>query len=293
MMNALEALRRDLSSDEERSRPFVTVTFAQSLDGSIAAAPGERTPISGNESMVLTHQLRAMHEAILVGVNTVISDDPQLSVRLCAGSNPQPVVLDSSLRIPESCALMTSSTCKRPTIMTSRAVSSEKRRKLQVLGATILQCDENEERKGLDLKNVLFNLRQYGSVMVEGGREVISTFLRSDFTDRVLLTIAPKFLGGMSCYSGGAPEERGRGHPKLQICCLETIGGDIILLAKPEPRELRTMPRLEKLAMAARRVHLGEKLPRGILITLDNALSTDSLRDTSTNGGNHVEDLVR
>mmetsp|Transcript_5454 Transcript_5454/g.23167 ORF Transcript_5454/g.23167 Transcript_5454/m.23167 type:complete len:177 (-) Transcript_5454:988-1518(-) len=123
---------------------------------------GERTPISGNESMVLTHELRAMHEAILVGVNTVISDDPQLSVRLCTGSNPQPVVMDSSLRIPESCALMTSSTCKRPIIMTSRAVSSEKVIKLQALGATIRRCDANKDGRGLDLKSVLFNLRQYG-----------------------------------------------------------------------------------------------------------------------------------
>jgi len=238
MMNSLEALRRDLYSDEVRSRPFVTVTFAQSLDGSIAAAPGERTPISGNESMVLTHELRAMHEAILVGVNTVISDDPQLSVRLCTGSNPQPVVMDSSLRIPESCALMTSSTCKRPIIMTSRAVSSEKVIKLQALGATIRRCDANKDGRGLDLKSVLFNLRQYGSVMVEGGREIITSFVRSDFVDRVLITISPRFLGGMSSYSGGGPGEHGGGHPKLQICCLETIGGDIVLLSKLEPRDL-------------------------------------------------------
>jgi len=76
-------------AEVEFTAPLVTLTYAQSLDGSIAAADGSAVLISGKESMHMTHALRAAHDAILVGVGTVRNDDPSLTVRLCAGSNPQ------------------------------------------------------------------------------------------------------------------------------------------------------------------------------------------------------------
>jgi 3,4-dihydroxy 2-butanone 4-phosphate synthase/GTP cyclohydrolase II len=79
-------------------RPFVTLAYAQSLDGSLAARRGEPLSLSGLESQKLTHRLRASHSAILVGISTLLADDPQLNVRLVEGENPQPVVLDSRLR---------------------------------------------------------------------------------------------------------------------------------------------------------------------------------------------------
>src|SRR3989304_8693232 len=76
-------------------RPLVTLSYAQSLDGCIAARAGERLALSGPESMRLTHRLRAAQDAILVGIGTVPADNPRLTVHLVQGQDPQPIVLDS------------------------------------------------------------------------------------------------------------------------------------------------------------------------------------------------------
>ena len=81
-------------------RPFITVSYAQSLDGSIATASRQQMQLSGPESMRLTHQLRACCQSILVGIGTVLADDPSLTVRLVEGKSPQPIILDTRLRTP-------------------------------------------------------------------------------------------------------------------------------------------------------------------------------------------------
>ena len=83
-----------------KGRPFVTVSYAQSIDGSIASRTRQPIRLSGQLSMVLTHRLRARFDAILVGIGTVLTDNPHLTVRCAEGRNPQPVVLDTHLRIP-------------------------------------------------------------------------------------------------------------------------------------------------------------------------------------------------
>ncbi|MCA1797659.1 MAG: RibD family protein [Geobacteraceae bacterium] len=83
-------------------RPFVTLSYAQSWGGSITTIQGQPLALSGAESTRLTHQLRSLHDGILVGIETVLSDDPQLTVRHWHGKNPQPIVLDTSLRMPAS-----------------------------------------------------------------------------------------------------------------------------------------------------------------------------------------------
>lgn len=87
--------------------PFVTVSYAQSLDGCLASHDHRALALSGQASMTLTHRIRAVHDAILVGVQTVLNDDPMLTVRLVEGEHPQPIVLDSRLRFPMSARLLT------------------------------------------------------------------------------------------------------------------------------------------------------------------------------------------
>ena len=86
--------------------PFVTLSYAQSVDGSIATHPSRPFALSSEKSFEMTHLLRSRHDALLVGINTVLVDDPRLTVRRCAGDNPQPVVLDSRLRFPGDARLI-------------------------------------------------------------------------------------------------------------------------------------------------------------------------------------------
>src|SRR5512133_2370683 len=103
-MSPLEEL---LSDAGREGRPLVTLSYAQSLDGSLAAQRGTPLALSGPQSMELTHRLRAAQDAILVGIGTVLSDNPRLTVRLVEGSQPQPVILDSHLRFPLNANLLT------------------------------------------------------------------------------------------------------------------------------------------------------------------------------------------
>lgn len=102
----LQDLKQVQSRARSSDRPFVTLAYAQSVDGSIALARGRRCTLSGPESLGLTHTLRACHDAILVGVGTVLTDDPELSVRLVEGRDPQPVIVDSRLSTPPGARLL-------------------------------------------------------------------------------------------------------------------------------------------------------------------------------------------
>ena len=110
---AMDTLLQDLAQARARKRlrgrPFVTLSYAQSVDGSIAIARGLRSALSGPESLRFTHALRAGHDGILVGVGTVLADDPELRVRLVDGRDPQPVIVDSHLSTPVQAKLLSQS----------------------------------------------------------------------------------------------------------------------------------------------------------------------------------------
>ena len=91
---------------DRHHRPLVTISYAQSVDGSIATRDREQLRLSSPSSMVLTHRVRAANDAIVIGINTLMVDDPQLTVRLVEGTNPQPIILDSRLRVPLQARLL-------------------------------------------------------------------------------------------------------------------------------------------------------------------------------------------
>lgn len=179
------------------STPQVTLSFAQSLDGSIAAQPGQRTILSGSESMAYTHRLRAAHDAILVGVGAVIIDNPKLTVRLAPGAHPQPVVLDSALRIPLGCNLI-ANPVKPLWVMCARDASVERQRALEELGVHILRVDAPGayHTRWPALLGALA-ARSVGALMVEGGARVIASMLTGRAAHRLAVTIAPRLLGGL------------------------------------------------------------------------------------------------
>lgn len=198
---------------KDRRKPFLTLTYAQSLDSKLSLAPGTQTVLSGPETKAMTHYLRSKHDAILVGVGTAIADDPALSCRLEGirlREQPRPVILDpqarwSPGRWPEklsACmALARHNIGKGPWIVTSRSgdeIDAEYMRCTgECSGAYITVKEKGGEMDWEDILNELGN-RGIKSLMVEGGAKVINTLLQKKYLhliDTVIITVAPVWLG--------------------------------------------------------------------------------------------------
>lgn len=173
-----------------KRRPHVTLSYAQSWDGSITTSPGESLALSSDAGMQMTHQLRSLHDGILVGIGTVLADDPRLTVREWTGSDPQPIVLDSQLRIPSSSKLCQNDT-RRCWVLTTANMDQE-RSDCELI---VVPGDESGQ---VDLQLALEALFDRGirSLMVEGGASVITAFLRAGLADAIVLTVAPMLVGG-------------------------------------------------------------------------------------------------
>lgn len=225
---------------KQTGRPFVTLSYAQSLDGSIAARPREPLAISGPDAMALTHRLRATHDAILVGIDTLIADDPQLTVRKADGDDPIPVVLDSQLRFPPSAQLLDpSGPC--PWIATGHDADPARAAALEARGACLLKLPTDANGQ-ISLPALLAQLGEQGmrSLMVEGGSQVLSSFLRRHLADHVIVTVAPMFVGGVPGIREIQPEGL-NGHarfPRLTDVSHHALGDDLVLSGTPdwEPR---------------------------------------------------------
>jgi 3,4-dihydroxy 2-butanone 4-phosphate synthase/GTP cyclohydrolase II len=189
-------LRQARRHRKQTGTPLVTISYAQSLDGSITTRRGVPLPLSGPESLKLWHQLRNYHDAVLVGIGTVLADDPQLNVRLVTGSDPQPVILDTKLRFPTKALALENS--KPPWIITTARSDSKRRKHLESRGARVINL--RTTRSGwIDLPSVLEYLaqREIDSIMVEGGARVITSFLEERLADYFVITITPFFVGGL------------------------------------------------------------------------------------------------
>ncbi len=215
-------------------RPRVTVTYAQSLDGSIAARAGVPLPLSGTESLQHTHQLRAAHDGILVGIGTVLSDDPRLNVRLVNGDSPRPIVLDCELRCPIHARCLDVS--RRPIVITTDRAAAERRRALEAAGVTVLPVPVGIDHEAhLDLSAVLDRVlgEAIQSVMVEGGARVITSFLRARLVDWLVITIAPVLVGGLHGVIDLVADDA-RGFPRLQHATWQKYGNDWVVSGFPD-----------------------------------------------------------
>jgi GTP cyclohydrolase II len=218
---------------KESGIPFVTVSYAQSLDGSIALRPGYPLSISCAESLILTHNLRAMHDGILIGIGSVLADDPQLTVRMAQGRNPQPLILDSRLRFP-SYARLLDCNGRQPWIFTTDSAGADRERTLEARGARIFRLPSGPEGR-IDIRTLLTHLGRMGilSIMVEGGAEVIHSFLLAKAVNQIVVSIAPLLVGGIRAIessSNGEPTP----FPRLINTCYEKVGNDMMLRADPD-----------------------------------------------------------
>ncbi|GLB35808.1 putative ribD C-terminal domain [Lyophyllum shimeji] len=226
-------------------RPLVTLTFAQSLDAKIAGQHGKQLILSGKESMIVTHWMRTMHDAIMIGIGTALNDDPQLNVRhlppLPDGERhhlPRPVVIDGQLRLSPTCKLLANyqnGRGRRPWVICATSDSAEWRERREILeesGATVIEVAA-EEGGRLSIDTILHALRHRGirTLMVEGGARIISSFMAESpsnrsVVDSLIITVAPTFVGtegvGYGVHLRGMP-------PHFEHVRTDVVGRDVIL----------------------------------------------------------------
>ncbi len=176
--------------------PFVTLKFAQTLDGKIATASGHSKWISSLPSRRFAHRLRSIHDAVLVGVGTVLQDDPELTVRLTRGRSPVRIIVDSRLRIPLHANVLKHQGTAKTIIATTKGADPEKRTLLTDMGLDVMLIGE-DSRHRVDMQSLLEKLgkKEISSVLVEGGAAVITTVLREQLADRAVVIVAPKIAG--------------------------------------------------------------------------------------------------
>lgn len=215
---------RRTRTEKSAARPFITLAYAQSLDGSIAYRPDRPLSLSCPDSLQLTHELRAHHDAILVGIQTVLSDDPQLTVRLVSGSDPQPVIVDSQLRLPEESNLLKGK--KQAWLAATTGASSERQRHVESCGARVFRLPALPNG-WVDLDALMGVLSSQGieHVLVEGGGRIITSFLSARLADFAVVTVSPRFVGGFSALSPHALTS----FPRLNDWRSERFGDDLVV----------------------------------------------------------------
>jgi diaminohydroxyphosphoribosylaminopyrimidine deaminase / 5-amino-6-(5-phosphoribosylamino)uracil reductase len=176
--------------------PFVTLKFAQTLDGRIATTGGSSQWISSDASLRLAHRLRGTHDAILIGIGTLLKDDPRLTVRLARGTSPIRVIADSKLRIPLDSRVLQEQDIAPTIIATTLKADETKKSSLMNMGIEVMEVAADSEQR-VDLEDLLLKLGRRGisSVLVEGGSGIITSMLSRGLADKLVVAVAPKILG--------------------------------------------------------------------------------------------------
>ncbi len=214
-----------------RKEPFVLYKSAMSLDGKIAAPNGESQWISCEESREQVQKLRNQYMAIMVGIGTVLADDPMLTCRISGGKDPVRIVVDSALRTPVESKLVRSAGDVPLIIACHENASKEKEEILAAKGARIIRAGLPDGR--VDLKALVRILGQEGidSILLEGGGTLAFAAFEAGIIDKVQFYIAPKIIGGTASMTPlGGP---GIAHLKeawaLKELSAQKVGEDICL----------------------------------------------------------------
>lgn len=235
LADACEALNEPYNHAIVAGRPLVILKAATSLDGRIATRTGHSQWITGEAARAYGHRLRHECDAVIVGVDTVIADDPSLTARIEGGVNPLRVVMDSRLRTPMSATLVETARDVPTLIATTKAANAKRRARLEAAGVDVVTLRKTRAGR-VDPRALLAALHKRGvsGVLIEGGAQVHGTFVDAKLVDRVAIFVAPMIIGGE-----GAPSSiAGRGARRLQDALrlveprVEPVGGDFVVTAR-------------------------------------------------------------
>lgn len=232
-----KALNRPFIKYVTQKLPFVTVKVAQSLDGKIATSSGNSRWISSVCARKFAHKLRRQADAILVGVNTVLTDNPLLSCRNGAGldkKQPKKVIVDTRLRLAPNAKIFSPRSPAQVIVATTRFAPRAKAIRLNKKARIMIV--KNETRK-VDLRDLLKRLAKEGitHILIEGGGEIIASALKKKLVDRMIMFISPKIIGGRQ-----APTAvEGKGVDKISQATIlkdmqvKTIGAELMIEGRP------------------------------------------------------------
>ena len=209
-------------------KPFVIVKAAMSLDGKIATTTGHSKYITGREARKLVHQLRTEIDAIMVGINTILKDNPQLTPRLVKGRSPIKVVVDSNLKIPLNANVVK----KEPNkliIATTKKANKAKIKQLQQKGVNVLIIKAKKGMVDLDELMKQLGRLEITSIMIEGGAELNAEAIRSKIVDKILFFIAPGLIGNGLGAIGDLGIRKVDRSVKLKHLVSKKVGKDILI----------------------------------------------------------------
>jgi len=222
----------------EFGRPFITLKIAQSADGYIAAPNGDSQWITSEESRKRVHLWRSQDDAVLVGRNTALNDNPSLTVRMVEGRQPRRVVIDGPRNLPDNLNLFNDAFEEKTIVLTYEKGGSrdEIDPMLKILHSNYFRGEIviTEQKKGhVDLRDAMLKLGDLGvtSVLVEGGQQLSTALLKEGLVDRLQLFIAPKLLGGGTKSVFGLGIERMEDVIPFQNHSWDQVGPDMLLTA--------------------------------------------------------------
>jgi diaminohydroxyphosphoribosylaminopyrimidine deaminase/5-amino-6-(5-phosphoribosylamino)uracil reductase len=214
----------------QKKEPFIILKVAATLDGKIATREGESKWISGETSRRFVHRMRDQVDGVVVGIGTVLKDDPQLTARMKNGRDPYRIVLDSRLRIPEDARVIGDSPPKT-IIATTEGADKDKIERLEEKGVRVLIFDSKQGR--VDLKKCVDKLGEMGmmGLLVEGGSRINGSFLDEGLIDKILFFLSPKLIGDGKALGifGGSGKATLKEAIPLNEVRLRRMGEDVLI----------------------------------------------------------------
>lgn len=214
-------------------RPYITLKFAQTLDGRIAAKDGSSKWISGPKARKFAHGLRAKNDAILVGAKTILKDNPSLTTRFVKGKSPARIIIDGKLSIPLNSSVVKTANRIRTIVVTSKSSPRKKMEQLKKRGVDLIALSTSGG-SDIDLRRIIRILSKKGikSILVEGGSEILTSFIRLKLADNIIVIISPKFSGKGIESIGDLDIKNIKKALSLKLNKIKRLGDDIVYNAR-------------------------------------------------------------